>query len=116
MTNKLIEFLHDPEIKGLILGNNGFRAVRASGGTVSIWYEGKEICTITPCDVQHELWVKPCLDKEQCERVTEVFALIGVSQLRLRYHARGASIQRLHNGRIESEMSVLDTTFLKVTI
>lgn len=24
--NKLIEFLHDPESKGLILGNNGFRA------------------------------------------------------------------------------------------
>ena len=28
MTNKLIEFLRDPDAKGLILGNNGFRAER----------------------------------------------------------------------------------------
>lgn len=114
--NKLIEFLHDPESKGLILGNNGFRAARISGGTVSIWYEGKEICTITPCDVQHELWVKPCRDKEQCERMTEVFSLLGMPQLRLHYHACGTSIRRLHNGRIEAEMCVFDNTFLKVTI
>lgn len=114
--NKLIEFLHDPEAKGLILGNNGFRAVRISGGTVSIWYEGKELCTITPCDVQHELWVKPGLDKEQCERMTDVFSLLGMPQLRLHYRARGASIQRLHNGLVEAEMSIFDDTFLKVTI
>lgn len=114
--NKLIEFLHDPEAKGLILGNNGFRAERISGGTVSIWYEGKEICAVTPYDVQHELWVKPGLDNGQCERMTEVFALLGMPQLRLHYRAGGTSIQRLHNGQVVAEMSVFDDTFLKSTL
>ena len=41
---------------------------------------------------------------------------IGMPQLRLHYRARGASIQRLHNGRIETEMSIFDNTFLKVTV
>lgn len=44
--NKLIEFLHDPEAKGLILGNNGFRAERYTFYTIGIWYEGKVICKI----------------------------------------------------------------------
>ena len=34
MTNKLIEFLLDPESKGLILGNNGFRAERPTSTCV----------------------------------------------------------------------------------
>ena len=114
--NKLIEFLHDPEAKGLILGNNGFRASRIGGGAVAIWYEGKSICAIIPCDVQHELRIDPCIDKEQCERMTEVFALLGMPQLRLRHHARGAYIQRLHNGLSEAEMHVYSNTLLKVTI
>lgn len=34
--NKLIEFLLDPESKGLILGNNGFQAKRYSHVVVVI--------------------------------------------------------------------------------
>lgn len=32
------------------------------------------------------------------------------------HDAHGPGIQRLHNGRIEAEMSVFDNTFLKVTV
>lgn len=73
-------------------------------------------CSPHCSDVQHELWVKSCLDKEQCERMTDVFSLLGMPRLRMHYRARGASIQRLHNGRIETEMSIFDNTFLKVTV
>lgn len=51
--NKLIEFLHDPEAKGLMLGNNGFRAERPTSAFVGIWYEGKVICKIEPDFIQH---------------------------------------------------------------
>lgn len=114
--NKLIEFLHDPESKGFILGNNGFRAERIDGGTVVIRYEGKAICSITPCDVQHELRILPPESVDVCARLTEVFALLGMPQLRLRYHARGAYIQRVHNGLPEAEMSIYNPTVLKVTV
>ena len=116
MTNKLIEFLRDPEAKGLILGNNGFRAERIDGGTVVIRYEGQSICDITPCDVQHELRILPPERVDVCARLTEVFALLGTPQLRLHYHARGAYIQRVHNGLPEAEMSIYNPTVLKVTV
>lgn len=38
--NKLIESLLDPESKGLILGNNGFRAERPTSTFVGIWHVG----------------------------------------------------------------------------
>ena len=55
--NKLIEFLHEPEAKGLILGNNGFRAERPTSAFVGIWYEGKVICKIEADFIQHAVTV-----------------------------------------------------------
>lgn len=54
--NKLIEFLHDPESKGLILGNNGFRAERPTSAFVGIWYEGEMVARVpVPCKLS---WFK----------------------------------------------------------
>ena len=46
----------------------------------------------------------------------EEIALLGMPQLRLRYHARGAYIQRVHNGLPEAEMSIYNPTVLRVTV
>lgn len=54
--NKLIEFLHDPEAKGLILGNNGFHAERPTSAFVGIWYEGKVICKIDDYSPNKTVW------------------------------------------------------------
>lgn len=95
--NKLIEFLHDPESKCLILGNNGFQAKRYSHAVVVIWYEGKKLCRLFREGLQWTVDITPLLNRAECKRMTELFALLGMPQLRMRVSARGACIRREPN-------------------
>lgn len=114
--NKLIEFLHDPESKGLILGSNGFRAERPTSAFVGIWYEGKVICKIERGVLQHDLRILPPDSADVCKRVTEVLHLLGLTALSVKWFNARAQIQRKHKGRPEAGMSMTGTIELKVTI
>lgn len=114
--NKLIEFLRDPEAKGLILGNNGFRAERPTSTFVGIWYEGKAICKITPDFIQHTLEVLPPESADECDRLTALFAMLGMTQLRVKWFGRRAYIQRVRNSQPVAEYALREPYILKVTI
>lgn len=114
--NKLIELLHDPEAKGLMLGNNGFRAERPTSAFVGIWYEGKVICKIEADFIQHTLEVLPPDSADVCDRLTELFALLGMPQLRVKWFGRRAYIQRVRNGQPVAEYALREPYTLKVTI
>lgn len=114
--NKLIEFLHDPEAKGLILGNNGFRAERYTFDTVGIWYEGKVICKIERGVLQHDLRVLPPESADVCAPLNEVLHLLGLTALSIKWFKTRAGIQRMHKGRPEAGMAMPNTIELKVTV
>lgn len=114
--NKLIEFLHDPEAKGLIIGNNGFRAERYTFDAIGIWYEGKVICKIERGVLQHDLRILPPESADVCARLTEVLHLLGLTVLTVRWSGRHAGIDRKHKGRLEAGSSLTNTLELKVTV
>lgn len=116
MTNKLIEFLLDPESKGLILGNNGFRAERYTFYTIGIWYEGEVICKIEHGILQHGLHILRPKRKEVCDRLTEVLHLLGLTALSVKWFNTRAQIQRKHKGHTEAGMSMTGPIELKVTV
>lgn len=114
--NKLIEFLHDPESKGLIIGNNGFRAERYTFDAIGIWYAGKVICKIERGVLQHDLRILPPDSADVCKRVTEVLHLLGLTALSVRWAGHHAGIDRKHKGRLEAGTSITNTIILKVTV
>lgn len=114
--NKLIEFLHDPEAKGLILGNNGFRAERYTFYTIGIWYEGKVICKIERGVLQHDLRILPPESADVCDRLTDVLHLLGLTALSVKWFNTRAQIQRKHKDRPEAGMGMTGTIELKVTV
>lgn len=114
--NKLIEFLHDPEAKGLILGNNGFRAERPTSAFAGVWYEGKVICKIERGVLQHDLRILPPESADVCKRVTELLHLLGMTALSVKWFDTRAQIQRKHKGRPEAGMGMTVTIELKVTV
>lgn len=116
MTNKLTEFLLDPEAKGLILGNNGFRAERYPTGDVRVWYEGMELCFLTLECLQWSIRITSLDSRAKCNRMTEVLALLGMPQLRVRWTTRKEYIQRTYNGLVMAEYSLPLKQPLKVTI
>lgn len=116
MTNKLIEFLHDPEAKGLILGNNGFRAERYPVGGVRVWYEGMELCWLEPDGLQWSVRITSPDSRAKCNRMTEILALLGMPPLRVRWTTRKAYIQRMYNGLVMAEYGLPLKQPLKVTI
>lgn len=116
MTNKLIEFLLDPESKGLILGNNGFRAERPTSTFVGIWYEGKVICKIEPDFIQHAVTVLPPDSADVCDRLTELLHLLGMPSLRVKWFGKRAYIQRMRDGLPVAEYALREPYTLRVTI
>lgn len=114
--NKLIEFLHNPETKGLILGNNGFRAERYTFDSIGIWYEGKAICKIERGVLQHDLCIPPPESADVCAPLTELLHLLGLTALSVKWFNTRAGIQRMHKGRIEAGMALSNTIELKVTV
>ena len=114
--NKLIEFLHDQESKGLILGNNGFRAERLTTAFVGIWYEGKVICKIEADFIQHTVQVLPPESADVCDRLTELLALLYMPQLRVKWFGKRAYIQRMRDGLPVTEYALREPYTLKVTI
>lgn len=114
--NKLIEFLHEPEAKGLILGNNGFRAERPTSAFVGIWYEGKVICKIERGVLQHDLRILPPDSADVCDRLTELLHLLGMPSLRVKWFGKRAYIQRMRDGLPVAEYALREPYTLKVTI
>lgn len=114
--NKLIEFLHDPEAKGLILGNNGFRAERYPIGCVRVWYEGMELCWLEPDGLQWAVRITSLDSRAKCNRMTEILALLGMPQLRVRWSKCGEYIQRTYNGLVMAEYSLPLKQPLRVTV
>lgn len=114
--NKLIEFLHDPEAKGIILGHNGFRAERYPVGGVRVWYEGMELCWLEPEALQWIIRITSLDSRAKCNRMTEILALLGMPQLRVRWTTRKEYIQRTYNGLVMAEYSLPLQQPLKVTI
>ena len=114
--NKLIEFLRDPEAKGLMLGNNGFRAERYPIGCVRVWYEGKVICKIFPDFIQHEVQILPPDSADVCDRLTELLYLLGMPNLRVKWFGKRAYIQRIRDSLPVAEYALREPYTLKVTI
>lgn len=114
--NKLIEFLHDKEAKGLLLGNNGFRAERPVSSFIGIWYEGKVICKITRDFIQHAVEVLPPDSADVCDRLTELLHLLGMPTLRVKWYTKRAYIQRIRDGLPVAEYALREPYILKVTI
>lgn len=116
--NKLIEFLHDPEAKGLILGNNGFRAERIVKDVIYIWCEGKVLCKITPDLIQHNLNILPPENVVDCNCLNELFILLGMPSLHVKWFGFGkrAYIQRMRDGLPVAEHPLRDGYTLKVTV
>ncbi len=114
--NKLIEFLHDPEAKGFILGNNGFRAERLTPAFVGIWYEGKVICKIEADFIQHTVEVLPPDSADVCDRLTELLHLLGMPSLHVKWFGKRAYIQRRRDGLLVAEYALREPYTLKVTI
>ena len=116
MTNKLIEFLRAPESKGLVLGNNGFRADRITKGWIYICYEGKGLCKIMPDGIQHNLHILPPENVDDCNRLNELFILLGMPSLHVKWFGKRAYIQRLQDGLPVAEYALRDGYTLKVTV
>lgn len=114
--NKLIEFLHDKEAKSLFLGNNGFTAGRPDSTMIGIWYEGKVICKITPDFIQHTLEVLPPESADVCDRLTELFELLGMLRLRVKWYTKRGYIQRLYKGNVVAEYGLREPCILKVNL
>lgn len=114
--NKLIEFLHDPESKTLHLGNEGFLARRYDSGEVCVWYRGCMLCRLTPDGLQWIVHTYPPSSRADCNRMTDIFALLGMPQLRVRWTTRKDYIQRTYNGLVMAEYSLPLKQPLKVTI
>lgn len=114
--NKLIEFFHNTETKGLILGNNGFRAERYPIGCVRVWYEGMELCWLEPDGLQWAVRITSLDSRAKCNRMTEILALLGMPQLRVRWSKCGEYIQRTHNKLVMAEYSLPLKQPLRVTV
>lgn len=114
--NKLIEFLHNTEAKGLILGNNGFRAERHPIGDVRIWCAGSELCRLELDGLQWELHIYPLSSRSECNRITDILSLLGMPQLRVRWAKCGEYIQRTYNGLVMAEYSLPLKQPLRVTV
>ena len=114
--NKLIEFLHDPEAKTLHLGNDGFLARRYDSGEVCVWYRGCMLCRLTPDGLQWIVHTYPLSSRADCNRMTELFALLGMPQLRVRWAKCGEYIQRTYNGLVMAEYRLPLKQPLRVTV
>ena len=114
--NKLIEFLHDKEAKSLLLGNNGFMAKRPAPAIINIRYEGKVICKITPYFIQHTLEVLPPASSAECDRLTELFELLGMPRLRVKWYTKRGYTQRLYKGNVVAEYGLREPCILKVNL
>lgn len=114
--NKLIEFLHDPEYKTLHLGNDGFLARRYDSGEVCVWYRGCMLCRLTPDGLQWIAHTYPLSCRADCNRMTELFALLGMPQLRVRWSKCGEYIQRTYNDLVMAEYHLPLKQPLKVTV
>lgn len=114
--NKLIEFLRDPEAKGLILGNNGFRAERPASTMTGIWYEGQVICKIEPDFIQHAVTVLPPESADVCDRLTELLHLLGMPSLRVKWFGKRAYIQHMRDGLPVAEYALREPYTLKVIV
>lgn len=114
--NKLIEFLHDKEAKSLFLGNNGFMDKRPAPTMIGIWYEGKVICKIFPDFIQREVQILPPDSADVCDRLTELFGMLGMPQLRVSWYNNCGYIQRLYKCSIVAEYALREPYLLKVTI
>lgn len=54
--------------------------------------------------------------RAKCNRMTEILALLGMPQLRVRWSKRGESIQRAYNGLVMAEYSLPLKQPLRVTV
>lgn len=114
--NKLIEFLHNPEAKTLPLGHEGFLANRYPSGEVSVGYRGCALCYLNLDGLQWEVHICALSSRAACNRMTEILALLGMPQLRVRWYKRGESIQRLYNGLVVAEYSLPLKQPLRATV
>lgn len=114
--NILIEFLSNRKANGIILGDNGFRAERPTSAFVGIWYEGKVICKITPYFIQHTLEVLPPASSAECDRLTELFELLGMPRLRVKWYTKRGYIQRLYKVNVVAEYGLREPCILKVNL
>lgn len=114
--NKLIDFFHNPESETLHLGNEGFLASRYNSGEIAVWYRGCMLLRFTPDGLQWIVHTYPLSSRADCNRMTDIFALLGMPQLRVRWSMRGESIQRVHNGLVMAEYSLPLKQPLRVTV
>ena len=114
--NRWVEFLHNNEDRFIVLDINGFMAERPAPAIIDIRYEGKVICKITPDCIQHTLEVLPPTNGAECERMTELFGILGMSQLRVRWHNNCGYIQRIYKWDVVAEYALREPYTLKVTI
>lgn len=114
--NKLIAFLHNPEAKTLPLGHEGFLVNRYPTGEVAVWYEGCMLCRLAPDGLQWIVHTYPLSSRADCTRMTEILALLGMPQLRVRWAIASEYIQRVHNGLVMAEYSLPLKQPLRVTV
>lgn len=114
--NRLIEFLHDSETKTVHLGNEGFFARRCDSGEVCVWYRGCMLCRLTLDGLQWVVQTYPLSSRADCNRMTELLALLGMPQLRVRYSKCGEYIQRTHNNLVMAEYSLPLKQPLRVSV
>lgn len=114
--NKLIEFFHNPESKTLHLGNEGFLARRYDSGETIVWYRGCMLCRFTPDGLQRIVQTYPLSSRADCNRMTDIFALLGMPQLRVRWSMQGEYIQRTHDGLVMAEYRLPLKQPLRVTV
>lgn len=100
MKYKLIEFLHDTDMKYLVLGADGFIAERESDDTISIMYEGRPLCAIVPDGFQFLLLIPSLPTEPHCRRLTEVFAMLGKPNLRATHDGTAPRIQGIVRGDV----------------
>lgn len=101
--NKLIEFLHKPESRTLHLGRDGFFARWTDAGEVFVWYRGCMLCRLAPAGLQWVVYTYPLSSRADCNRLTEIFALLGMPQFRVRWSIASEYIQRVRNGLVVAE-------------
>lgn len=114
--NKLIAFLHNPKAKTLRLGRDDFRAERYPTGEVCVWYRNCMLCRLTPDGLQWTVYTYPLSGLADCNRLTEIFALLGMPQLRVRWSVTSEHIQRVHNGLVVAESRLPLKQPLRVTV
>lgn len=118
--DRLIDLIENTRPKCTIAVNPEVYYLDADGDIdhygCELWYEGMELCCLEHDGLQWAVRITSLDSRAKCNRMTEILALLGMPQLRVRWAKCGEYIQRTYNGLVMAEYSLPLKQPLRVTV